>query len=122
VLIGAPHLAMKSMIQTLASLQHHAHLAFGDLEMAQGQADWQELTAGIGQGNGARPHIWVAVSTPLFKIMRAEGLVALFSCSLSKVQRAMAGLAFMDDMDDIDDMDDMDLVVTSDSNITEEVG
>jgi len=55
--------------------------------------------AGIGQGNGAGLHIWVAVSTPLFKIMQLEGLVALFICALSKAQRAMAGLAFINDTD-----------------------
>jgi len=34
--LGAPHLAVKSMIQTLASLQHHVRLAFGNLEISQG--------------------------------------------------------------------------------------
>ncbi len=111
--LGAPHSAVKSMIQMLVTLQHHIHLAFGDLEMAQGQADWQELTVGNGQGNGARLHIWAVVTTPLFEIMRVEGLVALFICSLSKVQRAMAGLAFVDNTD---------LVVNADSNIAEGVG
>ncbi len=71
---GALHSAVKSMIQTLASLLHHVHLAFGDLDMAQGQANWKELTTGIGQGNGTGPHIWAAVSTPLFEIMRAQEL------------------------------------------------
>jgi len=44
--------------------------------------------------------------------MRVEGLVTLFICSLSKVQRAMAGLAFVDDTN---------LVVNMASNKTEEV-
>jgi len=67
--LGAPHSAVKSMIQTLVSLQHHVRLAFGDLEISQGQEVWKEPMAGIGQGNGAGLHILVAVSTPLFEIM-----------------------------------------------------
>jgi len=58
------------------------------------------------------PHIWVAVSTPLFEIMQLEGLVALFICVLSKAQRAMAGLAFVNNTD---------LIVNATSNITTEV-
>jgi len=64
---GALHSAVKSMIQTLASLQHHVHLAFGDSDMAQGQANWKELTTGIGQGNGTGPHIWAAESSPYLR-------------------------------------------------------
>jgi len=44
-------------------------MAFGDLENSQGFDKWQEGVAGIGQGNGAGPHIWAVVSMPLFDIM-----------------------------------------------------
>ncbi len=44
-------------------------MAFGDSESYQGQDHWSQLAAGIGQGNGAGPHIWAAVSTPLFEVM-----------------------------------------------------
>jgi len=71
--------------------------AFGNSTQAQGQAEWAEPTAGIGQGNRAGPQIWVAVSTPLFKILREEGFVATFICALTKQQRQMAGFAFIDD-------------------------
>jgi len=69
--------------------------------------------AGIGQGNGASSHIWAAVSMPLFEVMCKEGLVALVIGAMSKMQRALAGFAFMDDMD---------LIVNDVSNCTEEVG
>jgi len=75
--------------------------------MSQGQEDWPEPVAGIGQGNGAGPQIWAAVSTPLFEILRQEGFVATFICALSKQHRTMAGFAFVDDTD---------LIVTDESN------
>jgi len=67
--LGAPHSAVRSMINTLAHLKHHVCTAYGDSDIAQGQDNWEALSAGIGQGNGAGPQIWAAVSTPLFAIL-----------------------------------------------------
>jgi len=95
------------MIATLAQLKHHVRSAFGNSSISQGQEDWPEPAAGIGQGNGASPQIWAAVSTPLFEILREEGFVATFICALSKQQRQLAGFTFVDDTD---------LIVTDESN------
>jgi len=97
--LGATTASVQSMVDTLAKLHHHIQTAFGDSERQQGQEDWDKPTAGIGQGNGAGPQIWAAVSLPLFDIMRQDGLVAMFICALSKDQRALAGFAFVDDTD-----------------------
>jgi len=105
--LGAPLKATESMITTLAQLKHHVRSAFGNSTISQGQEDWPEPAAGIGQGNGAGPQIWAAVSTPLFEILREEGFVATFICALSKQQRQLAGFAFVDDTD---------LIVTDESN------
>jgi len=94
--LGAPHNVVKSMIQTLAHLNHHVRTAFGDLALAQGYDTWCKGAAGIGQGNGVGLHIWAAVSTPLFDIMRQEGFIASFICALSQQHKALAGLAFVD--------------------------
>jgi len=67
--LGAPVKAVVSMTSTLAQLRYHVRLAFGNSEQAQGQAEWTDPVAGIGQGNVARPQIWVAVSTLLFEIL-----------------------------------------------------
>jgi len=67
--LGATKEAAKSMISTLVNLRHHVRMAFGDSTHNQGQINWDLPTAGIGQGNGARPQIWAAVSSPLFEIM-----------------------------------------------------
>jgi len=62
--LGAPMKATESMIVTLAQLQHHVHSAFGNSMQAQGQDEWPEPVAGIGQGNSVGPQIWATVSTP----------------------------------------------------------
>jgi len=80
--LGTLQSTVRSMIQTLAHLNHHVHTVFGDSESSQGYNKWQEGVAGIGQGNGAGPHIWaVLVSMPLFEI---NGFVAKFICTLSQ--------------------------------------
>jgi len=69
---GATKTATKSMIATLAQLWHHIRMAYGDSAQSQGQDEWTLPTAGIRQGNGTRPQIWAAVSSPLFEIMCAD--------------------------------------------------
>jgi len=110
--LGAPHSAVKSMITTLANLKHHVRTAYGDSEISQGQDNWKDLAAGIGQGNGAGPQIWAAVSTPLFAILRAEGFVAQIICAMTKTSTELAGLAFVDDTD---------LIINDPSNDAEQV-
>jgi len=100
------------MITTLAHLNHHVCTAFGDSENSQGIDTWQKAVAGIGQGNGAGPHIWAAVSMPLFDIMQTNGFVAKFICTLSQQHKELAGFAFIDDTD---------LIVNDDQNTTDAV-
>jgi len=100
------------MITMLVMLRHHVRTAYGDSDISQGQDNWMELAAGIGQGNGAGPQIWAAVSTPLFEIMQAEGFVAQIICTMSKLSMELAGLAFVDDTD---------LIVNDPSNEVDQV-
>jgi len=60
---------------------------------------WKEPIAGIGQSNGAGPHIWVVVSTPLFQILTQEGFLAHIICEIYKKRSSMAGFGFVDDVD-----------------------
>ncbi len=55
--------------------------------------------AGIGQGNGAGPHIWVAVSSPLFQLMRDARFYVSVIAAISLQQRHIVGFAFVDDTD-----------------------
>jgi len=64
---------VQSMITTIHKIEHHIRMAFGDSKISASRATWQALITGIGQGNGASPHIWAAVSSPILDIMHKEG-------------------------------------------------
>jgi len=80
-------------------MQHHMQLIYGDSNLSQGHAQWTDPMTGIGQGNGAGPHIWAVASTPLFQILTKEGFLAQIICAMSKHQSAMASFGFVDDID-----------------------
>jgi len=88
----------QSMIETLAKMKHHIQTAFGKSKTGSGHNDWGEPIAGIGQGNGAGPAIWAAVSTPLF-IMQEDGFFAMMVSAISKQQLLLARFAFVDNTD-----------------------
>jgi len=97
--LGAPKTAIQSMVSTIHGMQHHVRSTYGDSNVSQGRAQWTELIAGIGQGNGAGPHIWAAVSTPLFQILTQEGFLAHIICAISHRRSSLAGFGFVDDVD-----------------------
>ncbi len=71
-----------------------------------------EGSSGNRSGQWHRPHIWAAVSTPLFDIMKNDSFVAKFICALSQKHKELTGFAFVDDTD---------LLVNDDWNTTNAV-
>jgi len=78
-----PQPAVDSMITTLHEMQHHIWMTFSDSMAYASQQVWGTPIAGIGQGNGAGPLIWVAVSSPMFNIMRSDSFYAHVISSIS---------------------------------------
>jgi len=56
-----------SMILTLQQMDHHIRTTYGDSAKSGNRKKWGSPIAGIGQGNGAGPQIWAAVSSPYWK-------------------------------------------------------
>jgi len=75
-MLGCPFTAADSMITTIHEMNHHVRTMYGDSKTSASRASWQAPITGIGQGNGAGPHIWAAVSSPMFDIMRLDGFYA----------------------------------------------
>jgi len=88
-----------SMITTLHKMEHHIWTTFGDSTLWASRATWQIPVAGIGQGNGAGPHIWAAMSSPLLDIMQADRFYAHMITSISHMEKRLVGFAFADDTD-----------------------
>jgi len=80
-------------------MNHHIQTAFGDSTKSAGRTMWKSPITGIGQGNGAGPSIWAAVSSPMFDIMQQDGFYALLMGAISKLQQKISGFAFVDDTD-----------------------
>jgi hypothetical protein len=96
--VGTPAPPIISMFETIQKLKHYVHTVYGESEIhfvQQGPVPLQ----GVGQGNGAGPQIWALVSTPVFNMLREEGLGSTFISALSKMATKIVGFAFVDDTD-----------------------
>jgi len=71
----------------------------GDSQISQGCNNRGIPIARIGQGNGASPQIWVAVSMSLFQILAMEGSFAQIICTILAHQQLITGFGFMDNTD-----------------------
>lgn len=87
-------------------LQHTKHMiltGFGLSEQTYGGDVWVEQEAkpmmGVGQGNGAGPAIWVAISTLLLQIMENHGFGTQLTSAMMNRTCSLVGYAFVDNMD-----------------------
>jgi len=96
---GASQSMADSMITTIHEMRHHIRTTFGDSTVWSSRDTWQLPVAGIGQGNGAGPQIWAAVSSPLLDLMRSHGFYAHMITSISLLEKKLVGFAFVDDTD-----------------------
>ncbi len=85
--LGCPFSAVDSMITTIHEMNHHVHTTYGDSNTSASRSSWQAPIDGIGQGNGAGPHIWATVSSPMFDIMRLDGFYAHVVTSISRMTK-----------------------------------
>jgi len=92
--VGKP--LVQSMLTTLYGMQHHVQSMYGNSTISQGRSHWGTPIASIGQGNGAGPQIWEAVSTPLFQILSEDGFFAQVICAMSVHQQSITNFRFVD--------------------------
>jgi hypothetical protein len=97
--LGVPEAPIVSMLDTIQNMQHHVRTAFGDSLITTGGSPLDTPVHGVGQGNGASPAIWAAVSTPILEVMRANNFGTRFVSALSGQSIQFVGYAFVDDTD-----------------------
>ncbi len=97
--LGATQSSVTSMISTLHQMEHHICTSFGDSTKAGNHKRWGKPIASIGQGNGASPQIWAAVSSPLFELLQQHGFFAHIIRAILLHSRKISGFAFVNDMD-----------------------
>ena len=86
------------MIGTLQDLEHHTRTAYGTSESFM-HNDSSVPFQGIFQGNRASSTIWVAISTPIIKIVRGSWHGIKFESLLSHDNYRLVVLSFVGDTD-----------------------
>jgi hypothetical protein len=97
--LGVPEAPIRSMFEAIQRMRHHVRTAFGDSVLTFGGRDTDTPVHGVGQGNGAGPAIWAAVSSPVIEVMRTHGFGTEFVSALSGALVKFVGYAFVDDTD-----------------------
>ena len=103
--LGVSKEATLEMVRTLQSASHKICTAYGDSVLTYGGDELTPLQ-GVGQGNGAGPAIWVAISTVLITIMRTKGFGLSFVTAMSLTALTISAFAFVDDTDIIHSAED----------------
>ena len=104
--LGTSTPASLEMMRTLQTVKHKICTAYGDSKGDYGGPFLSKPLQGVGQGNGAGPAIWVAISTVLLTIMRQRGYGLSILSTLSFSALVMEGFAFVDDTDIIHSAND----------------
>ena len=95
---GIPYAAVKSMFTTLQKATHRVRTGFGD-STTSFSPPTEVPFQGCGQGNGAGPTIWVAISSILISMMASEGYGFQEVTALSAELLSAVCFCFIDDSD-----------------------
>jgi hypothetical protein len=91
---------LRSMFYTLQQLEHYIRTAQGISQLSFNAEDVHPIAIqGIGQGNGAGPQIWAAISTVVLNMLRSQQAGAIFEAPISRKCIRLAGYAYVDDTD-----------------------
>lgn len=96
--LGLPKVVVTTMFEVVRSMAHYVSTGFGisNFTYSHPQSDPFQ---GVGQGNGAGPAIWAAVSAPLLEYLNSRGRGVVFQSPLSHGSFGVSSLAFVDDTD-----------------------
>jgi len=95
---GVPKFVALTMFDVISLISHFVQTGFG-VSSASYSHPPEELFQGVGQGKGAGPAIWAAVSAPLLEYLDSRDRGVTFHSSLSQAVVQISALAFVDDTD-----------------------
>ena len=105
---GIPATVTNLMFDILAKAKHRVRTGFGDSERTFGPTG-ETPFQGCGQGNGAGPCIWVAISAILIDAMEAEGFGYTSRTALTNEEFFASCFCFVDDTDVMESKDDLEV-------------
>ena len=88
-----------TIFATLQELKHHVRTAFG--EKSSGYGALGIPLHGVGQGNGAGPAIWLAITIPLISMLRQAGFGMEVITPLTDEDNTISCFVYVDDVDSI---------------------
>jgi hypothetical protein len=93
-------LSIRMMLHTIQNLKHYVRTAFGkSVSCFDASTIHPVAIQGIGQGNGAGPQIWAAISSLLLDILRNQQMGGYFTSPITHQQLHLVGYAYVDDTD-----------------------
>jgi hypothetical protein len=88
------------MFLTLQNLRHYVSTCFGESKNFFDAKEVHPIAIqGIGQGNGAGPQIWAAISTVILNMLRNVATGGIFQRPVSNEVQRIMGFAFVDNTD-----------------------
>jgi hypothetical protein len=98
--LGMDITSLRSMFFTFQQLEDYIRTAQGVSQLSFNASDVHPIAIqGIGQGNGAGPQIWAAISTVVLNMLRSLRAGAEFESPISRRCIRLAGYAYVDDTD-----------------------
>ena len=97
--LGCPKEPLISSFKTLQEMKAFIKTLFGRSVSFYDGSNEDKPISTLGQGNGAGPQIWAAVSTPILKLMAADGHGILFFTAMTGDKVELVGFCFVDDTD-----------------------
>jgi hypothetical protein len=98
--LGMDITPLQSMFYTIQQLEHYIRTAHGVSQQSFNASDVHPIAIqGIGQGNGAGPQIWAAISTVVLNMLRTQKAGAEFVSPITRRHTSLAGYAYVDDTD-----------------------
>ena len=86
------------MLETIQEMKFFLRTAYGDSRSFAGSSI-KIKTQGLGQGNGAAPAGWCAISIVILRAHRAKGHGAQFLAPMSLVRSSLSAILYVDDTD-----------------------
>jgi hypothetical protein len=95
---GVPLTAAETMLGTIENMKFFLRMGFGDSTSFAG-GGISIKTQGMCQGNGASPARWAVISICILSAHGKKGHGAKFICPVTKLERHLSAILYVDDMD-----------------------
>ena len=99
MVFGVPWAIARNLFLVLQQTRHSIKTGYGVSKPVYGNENANNPIAGIGQGNGVGPSLWVLISTIIINCCKRKGHGTTIITPISNKNISLFGFAFVDDAD-----------------------